>query len=100
MPNDVSHSSDSAKYLYGDFSSSAKRPKMNNPDTQNNTFLFTSESVGEGHPGTLKQFLNSVYSIHCVSLNDEHVLGTVRRQFHITDLSVRLVTDVVSLMFL
>lgn len=23
---------------------------MNNPDTQNNTFLFTSESVGEGHP--------------------------------------------------
>ena len=30
---------------------SAKRFKMNNPDTQNNTFLFTSESVGEGHPG-------------------------------------------------
>ncbi|XP_068707147.1 S-adenosylmethionine synthase-like [Montipora foliosa] len=28
----------------------AKRFKMNNPDTQNNTFLFTSESVGEGHP--------------------------------------------------
>lgn len=32
---------------------SAKRFKMNNPDTQNNTFLFTSESVGEGHPGKL-----------------------------------------------
>ena len=30
---------------------SAKRFTMNNPDTQNNTFLFTSESVGEGHPG-------------------------------------------------
>ncbi|PFX33550.1 S-adenosylmethionine synthase-like [Stylophora pistillata] len=27
-----------------------KRFKMNTTDTQNNTFLFTSESVGEGHP--------------------------------------------------
>lgn len=34
-------------------SPSPKRFKMNNPDTQNNTFLFTSESVGEGHPGKL-----------------------------------------------
>jgi len=25
--------------------------KMNTPDTTNNSFLFTSESVGEGHPG-------------------------------------------------
>ena len=30
---------------------SPKRFKMNTTDTQNNTFLFTSESVGEGHPG-------------------------------------------------
>ena len=30
---------------------SAKRFKMNTVDTQNNNFLFTSESVGEGHPG-------------------------------------------------
>ncbi|XP_058941371.2 S-adenosylmethionine synthase [Pocillopora verrucosa] len=29
---------------------SPKRFKMNTTDTQNNTFLFTSESVGEGHP--------------------------------------------------
>lgn len=29
----------------------AKRFKMNTVDTQNNNFLFTSESVGEGHPG-------------------------------------------------
>lgn len=32
---------------------SAKKKKMEAADTQNNTFLFTSESVGEGHPGTL-----------------------------------------------
>lgn len=32
-------------------SPSPKRFKMNTTDTQNNTFLFTSESVGEGHPG-------------------------------------------------
>lgn len=31
--------------------SPAKRFKMNTVDTQNNNFLFTSESVGEGHPG-------------------------------------------------
>lgn len=29
----------------------AKKSRMQSPDTQNNTFLFTSESVGEGHPG-------------------------------------------------
>lgn len=34
---------------------SVKRFRMNNPDTQNNTFLFTSESVGEGHPGKFRQ---------------------------------------------
>ena len=29
----------------------SKKQKMDSPNTQNNTFLFTSESVGEGHPG-------------------------------------------------
>ena len=48
----------SHSFYDGDFSEepsglSAKSFKMNNPDTQNNTFLFTSESVGEGHPGKL-----------------------------------------------
>ena len=45
------HESDFSVELNGP---SAKRFKMNNPDTQNNTFLFTSESVGEGHPGKLQ----------------------------------------------
>ena len=48
------HDADFSEELNG---LSAKRFKMNNPDTQNNTFLFTSESVGEGHPGKLYELL-------------------------------------------
>ncbi|KAJ7385486.1 S-adenosylmethionine synthase isoform type-1 [Desmophyllum pertusum] len=46
-------------------SPSPKRFKMNNPDTQNNTFLFTSESVGEGHPDKIcDQVSDAVLDAH------------------------------------
>lgn len=50
----MSHSFYDADFSEERSGPSAKRFKMNNPDTQNNTFLFTSESVGEGHPGKFR----------------------------------------------
>lgn len=47
---DISHTFYDAGFSAEQYRPSVKRFKMNNPDTQNNTFLFTSESVGEGHP--------------------------------------------------
>ena len=51
LGSDMSHSFYDVDFSEELSGPSAKRFKMNNPDTQNNTFLFTSESVGEGHPG-------------------------------------------------
>lgn len=53
---DISHTFYDAGFSVEQYRPSVKRFKMNNPDTQNNTFLFTSESVGEGHPGKLQNF--------------------------------------------
>ena len=39
----------------------SKKKKMEPADTQNNTFLFTSESVGEGHPGILTEILIALF---------------------------------------
>ncbi|KXJ13544.1 S-adenosylmethionine synthase isoform type-2, partial [Exaiptasia diaphana] len=42
-----------------------KKFKMENPDTQNNTFLFTSESVGEGHPDKMcDQISDAILDAH------------------------------------
>ncbi|XP_074618923.1 S-adenosylmethionine synthase-like [Acropora palmata] len=44
---------------------SAKRFKMNTVDTQNNNFLFTSESVGEGHPDKIcDQISDAILDAH------------------------------------
>ena len=51
----MSHTFNGANCSEERVSPSLKRFRMNNPDTQNNTFLFTSESVGEGHPGKFQQ---------------------------------------------
>ena len=56
----MSYTFDDANFSEERICPSPKRFKMNNPDTQNNTFLFTSESVGEGHPGKLQKFNSSV----------------------------------------
>ena len=42
---------------------SFKKKKMEAADTQNNTFLFTSESVGEGHPGILLESCVASYPL-------------------------------------
>ncbi|CAH3118697.1 unnamed protein product [Pocillopora meandrina] len=46
----MSHILNNANFSEESIFPSPKRFKMNTTDTQNNTFLFTSESVGEGHP--------------------------------------------------
>ena len=37
---------------------------MEHPHTENNTFLFTSESVGEGHPGKHEETYPKLLSLH------------------------------------
>ena len=41
--------------------------KKMNADASNTTFLFTSESVGEGHPGKFR-FTYIIYKMLCVLL--------------------------------
>jgi len=59
----MSHNSQQPFGLNGH--SPAKKPRMENPDTQNNTFLFTSESVGEGHPDKMcDQISDAILDAH------------------------------------